>query len=138
MSAAISLGIEHIHRFASRSFAGELQENLLETTAARRLLAQVLNRSHRADFSLLDDCDPVAQSLRDLQCVRRHHDGVAAPHIFAKQILEDSRRLWIQSYHRFVDDNYLGPMNEGARYNQLLPHAVAVAFDELIGPLLQI
>ena len=132
------LCIENFHRIARRALASELEENLLEPAAARGLVAQILNRPDSADLSLLDDRDAVAQSLRDFERVRGHHDGVAAPHVLAEQILENSRRLRIESNHRLVDHDHFRPVDERAGDDELLPHAVAVALDQLVGPLLEI
>src|SRR5258706_13509292 len=67
-----------------------------------------------------------------------HHDCVTALQVLTEQILEDSSRLRIEPDHRLVDDDHFGPMNERARDYQLLPHAVTVALDQLVGPFLEI
>ena len=58
--------------------------------------------------------------------------------VFAEQILENARRLRVEADHRLVDDDHLGPVHERARDDELLPHAVAVALDQLVAPLLEI
>src|SRR5438132_12206313 len=63
---------------------------------------------------------------------------MAASHVFAEQILENSRRLWIESHHRLVDDNHVRLVNKSARDDELLSHAVAVTLDQLVAPLFQI
>jgi hypothetical protein len=86
----------------------------------------------------LDDADAIAQCLGDLEGVRRHHDGVPAARVLAKQILERARRFRVQADHRLVDDDDLRLVHERARDDELLPHAMAVTLDELIAPLLEI
>ena len=63
---------------------------------------------------------------------------MSATRVLAKQILENARRLRVETDHRLVDDDHLGAMHERARDDELLPHAVAVALDELVAPLLEI
>src|SRR5688572_9080869 len=58
--------------------------------------------------------------------------------VLAEEVLEDSRRLRIQTHHGLVHDDHFGSMHERAGDDQLLPHAVAVALDELIPPLVEI
>ena len=82
--------------------------------------------------------DAIAHRLGDLERVRRHHDRVAATRVLAKEILENARRFRIEADHRLVDDDHLGAMHERARDDQLLAHAVAVALDQLVAPLLEI
>src|SRR3954468_23132636 len=115
-----SLCIEDFHSVARGALAGQLEEYLLEPAAARRLGAQILDGPHRADLSVLDDGDPVTQRLRDLEGMGGHHDGVAAPHVLPEQVLEDARRLGVETDHRLVDDDHLGTMNESAGDDQLL------------------
>src|SRR5450759_2425590 len=133
-----SLCIENFHRIPRRALTRELEENLLEPSSPRGLVAQILNRSDTPDLPLLDDRDAVAQRLRDFERVRGHHDGVAALHVFAEQILENARRLRIEADHWLVDHHHFRSMNERARDDQLLPHPVTVALDQLVGPFLQI
>ena len=101
-------------------------------------VAQLVHRSAGANHAALNDPDAIAHRLRDFERVRRHHDRVAAMRVFAKEILENARRLRIETDHRLVDDDDLGAMHERARDDQLLPHAVAVALDQLVAPLLEI
>src|SRR6266550_3767943 len=137
-ATARSLGIQDLHCFARRPLTRELEEDVLQSPAARRQGAQVVDRSHRADLALLDDRDPVAQRLRDFECVRRHHDRMSTTYVLAEKILEDSRCLGIESDHWLIDDDHLGSVNEGAGDDQLLSHTVAVALDKLVGPFLEV
>src|SRR5438105_6368692 len=132
------LSIEDFHRLARRAFARQLEENLFESTSTRSLSAQLLDRPHRADLPLLDDCDPVAERFGYLQRVRRHHYGMAASDVLAEQVLENPRRLRVEPHHRLVDDDDLWSMDERAGDDQLLAHPVTVALHQLVGPLLQI
>src|SRR2546423_769635 len=81
------LRIQHFHRLSCRPLPGELEEDLLQSAAARGLRAQIVNRSHGANLSLLDDRDAVAQRLSNLEGVRRHHDGMPALHVLPEKIL---------------------------------------------------
>ena len=131
--------IEDIDQRAGRVLAGQLQEDLLRAHRARLgARTEFVHRATRAKHAALHDRDAVAHRLGDLERVRRHHDGVAATSVFAKQILDDPRGLRIESDHRLVDDDHLGPVHERARDDELLPHAVAVALDELVALVLEI
>src|ERR1700694_5080635 len=121
------LCIEHFHRIAGRALAGEPEEDLLESASSSRFSTQILDCPDSADPSVLDDGDPVTESFRDFECVSRHHDGVPAPYILAEQVFQNSRCLWIESDHRLVDDDHVGAMDERARDDELLSHAVTVA-----------
>src|ERR1700682_4042764 len=116
------LCIKHFHRVAGCALSGELEEDFLEPAPTRRLVAEILDRPHCANFSLLNDRDPVAQRLRDFEGVRRHHDGVPATDVLAEQVLQDARGLWIESDHWLVDDDHFRSMDERARDDELLPH----------------
>ena len=48
------------------------------------------------------------------------------------------RRLRIEPDHRLVDDDDVRTVHERARDDELLPHAVAVALDQLVAPFLEI
>src|SRR5204863_9323316 len=76
--------------------------------------------------------------FRDLECVRRHHDRVPAPRVLAEELLQNLRGLWIEADHGLIYDDDFRPMHERAGDDQLLPHAMAVALDELVPPLLEI
>ena len=85
-----------------------------------------------------DDRHAIAHRLGHFERVCAHHDRVAAPRVLAEQILEDPRRLRVESDHRLVDDDHLRPMHERTRDDQLLAHAVAVALHQLVAPILEI
>src|SRR6266550_2200739 len=132
------LRIKYFHRFAGRTLARELEEDLLQPTSARCLGAKVVNRSHRADLAVLDDRDAVAERLSHFEGVCGHHDRVTAFYVLTEQVLENACRLRIEPDHRLVDDDHFRPVDECTRDDQLLPHPVAVALDELVTPLLEI
>ena len=132
-------GIEDLDELARRVLAGEPQEDLSSPVRARVGAARSSSIVPQARITppwMI--ADAVAQRLRHLERVRRHHDRVAATRVLAEQILEDARRLGIEPDHRLVDDDHLGPMHERARDDQLLPHAVAVALHQLVAPLLEV
>src|SRR6266542_659278 len=132
-------GIEHVHEFAGGVLSGELEENLFQSgRSARRFGAQLGHRAQRANLPALDDSDPVAHCLRDLERVRRHHDRVTAARVLAEQILEDACRFRIQSDHWLVNNDHVRLVNERAGDDQLLPHSVAVALDQLVAPFVEI
>src|SRR5438034_3521406 len=58
--------------------------------------------------------------------------------VLAEQVLENARGLRIETHHRLVHDDHLGTMHERARDDEFLPHAVAVALDQLLTPLLEV
>src|SRR5207248_4216042 len=134
-----ALCVEDIDQLARRILARQLEEDVLEASrAAFRVTTQLVHRPASANLSTLNNGDALAQRLCDFQRVRRHHDRVAAACILSKQILEDLCRLWIQSHHRLVDDDDVGAMHERARDDELLPHAMAVALDQLVAPFLEV
>ena len=102
------------------------------------LRAQLVHRAAGADRPVRDDRHAIAHRFRHFERVRAHHDRVAAARVLAEQILEDLRRLRVEPDHRLVHDDHFGPVHERARDDQLLPHAVAVALDELVAPILEI
>src|ERR1044072_4611228 len=102
------------------------------------MLAQLIHRAERANVSALNDADAIAQRLRDFQRMRRHHDRVTTVRVLAEEILQDARSLRVQPDHGLIHDDDFRAMHEGARDDQLLPHAVAVALDQLVAPLLEI
>src|SRR5688500_10859358 len=138
-ACACASGIQHVHQLASGVVARELEEDVLQPgPAARGVLLQVRHRAVCANASALDDGDAIAHRLRHLERVGRHHDRVAAVAVLAEEILEDARGLGIEPDHRLVDDDDFGAVHERARDDELLPHPVAVALDQLVAPLLEI
>ena len=51
---------------------------------------------------------------------------------------ERARCLRIEAHHRIIDDDHLGLVDERARDDELLPHAVAVALHQLVTPFLEV
>src|SRR6266542_814022 len=139
LGVRISSGIEDVHEFAGGVLSCQAQKDLLEPgTTFSRSGAKVVHRSDRANLSVLDDADSVAHRLRDLERVCRHHYRVTAPDVFAEQIFQNPRRLWVEPNHRLVHDDDIGLVPQGAGDDQLLAHPVAVALHELITPPLEI
>src|SRR5256714_989984 len=101
------LCIEDFHRVARGSLTCKSEEDLFEPAPARCFCPQILDRPDSANLSMLNDRDPVAESFRDLERVRGHHDGVSATDVLAKQILQNARRLWIEPDHRLVPPEQL-------------------------------
>ncbi len=131
--------IEDVDQRARRVLSRETEEDLFEPGRARdRGRPQLVHGATRADHAVLNDSDPVAQRLGDFERVRRHHDRVAAVCVFFKEIFENTRRFGVESHHGLVDDDHVRPVHEGARDDELLPHAVAVALDQLVAPFVEI
>jgi hypothetical protein len=70
--------------------------------------------------------------------VGAHQYGAAAVHEGPEQLLEEARALGVQAHHRLVHHDVLGPVNDRARDDQLLPHPVAVRLDQLVLPVGQL
>src|SRR3954469_5148948 len=131
--------VEDIHELPCSILTGQSEEDLLEAARARlRPSAQLVHGAARAHLSALDDTDAIAHRFRDFEGVRGHHDRVSTPRVLAEEILENACRLRVESHHRLVDDDHLGPMHERARDDELLTHAMAVALHQLVAPLLEI
>src|SRR5215212_51224 len=132
-------GIQDVHEFAGGVFSGELEKNILEPFCSScRLRAQLFHRSERANFSGLNDSNSVAHRLGNFERVRRHHDSMSAACVLAEKVLQNARCFWIESNHWLVDDDDIGLVNERARDDELLPHSVAVALDQLVAPFIEI
>src|SRR4051794_23539604 len=138
-SAVSALGVEDIDQLARCVLSSESEEDLLQAHRARvRGRAEVGHRTGGANDAALHDRDSVAHRLGDFQCVGGHHDRVSTPRVLAKEVLEDARRLGVETDHRLVDDDYFRAMHKGARDDELLAHAMAVALDELVTPFLEV
>jgi len=87
---------------------------------------------------VLDDRDLIAHRLRDFERVRAHEHGAAAIDELPEDVLEESRRFGIEPDHRFIDDDAFGAVNQRARDDELLAHAVAVRLDQLVFPARQL
>src|SRR5690606_14379149 len=85
-------------------------------------------------FALANDPHSIAEPFDDLEGVRAHQDGAAAIDEAPEQGLEDARTLGVETDHRLIDHDHLGPMNEGTGDDQLLAHSVGIRFGELIAP----
>src|SRR6266566_880634 len=126
---------QHLHKVAHLRPAGELPEQLLEARVAGAvLLAQVVYRALGDDLAVLEDRDAVTHRLRHLQRVGAHEHGTVALHELAEDVLQQSRRLGVEAHHGLVHDDALRPVDEGARDDQLLAHAVTVGFYQLVLP----
>src|SRR5678816_377581 len=138
-ASASRSGVEDIDQRAGSVLARETKEDVFQSGVARfGVGAQLGHRAQGANLSTLNDPDAIAHGFRHFQRVRRQHDRVAAVGVLAEQILEDARRLGIEPHHRLVDDDDLWPVHERAGDDELLPHAVAVALDQVVAPLLEI
>src|SRR3954451_12186656 len=114
--AAVASGIQHLDQLARGVLAGEAEEDLLQPLDPRRGAGpQLFHRAARANRSLRDDRDAIAQRLRDFEGVGAHHDRVAAARVLAEQILENLRRLRVEPDHRLVDDDDFGTVYERTR-----------------------
>src|SRR5258708_235291 len=132
-------GIQDLDQLARRVLASESQEDLLESLrAVLSGFAKLRYRAGRANASLRDDGDAIAQVFRHLERVRGHHDRVTAPRVLAEEVLQDSCGLGIQTHHGLVHHDHLGSVHEGARDDELLPHPVAVALNQLVAPILEV
>src|SRR6185436_7710248 len=100
--------------------------------------AKVVHGAAGTDDAALNDRDAVAEGLRHLERVRGHNNRVPASRVLAEQVLERASRLGIETHHRLIHDDHFGLVHERARYDELLAHAVAVALDQLVTPLLEI
>src|SRR5688572_1900471 len=138
-AARAASGIQDLDHRPRRVVTRQSQEDLLETFfASGGVSAEIGHRAACPDLSVLNDGDAIAETLRDLERVRRHHDRVTAARVFAKEILQHLRRLRIEPDHGLVDDDHLGTVEKRARDDELLPHAVAVALHQLILPFEQV
>src|SRR6267378_2888652 len=70
--------------------------------------------------------------------MRAHEHGSATAHELPEDVLQQSRGLGVEPDHRLVDDDALGAMDQRARDDQLLAHAVAVRLDQLVLPARQL
>src|SRR6266704_2787982 len=128
--SAVVAAAQHLDQVAHLRAAGELQEELFQAGVAGAVLAsQIVHGSFRDDLAVLDDGDALAHRLRHLQTVRAHEHGAAAADELTENVLQQPRRLGVEAHHGLVHDDALRPVDEGARDNQLLAHAVTVGFD---------
>src|SRR5437762_39800 len=130
---------QDLGEFTDLRAARQLQEQLFEAGIAGFVLAaHVADGSRGDDLAVLDDRDLVAHRFGDFEGVRAHQYGAAATNELPENVLEQSRRFGVQPNHRLVDDDAFGAVNEGARDDQLLPHAMAVSLDQLVLPARQL
>jgi hypothetical protein len=115
--------------------ARQLEEQVLQAHPRRfGLLPELVHGPAGGDPSLLHDRDPVAHDLRDLECVGAHEHRSTPIHELAEQVLQQSRALGIEPHHGLIHHDQLRAVHQGAADDQLLPHAVAVRFGELVLP----
>ena len=69
---------------------------------ATRLGAQLVDRAEGDETAVLDDPDPVAELLGDLQAVRRHEHRRAAGGEVAEHALEQTRAARVHAHGRLV------------------------------------
>jgi hypothetical protein len=99
-----------------------------------KLVPELRHGAARDDIAGLDDPDAVAHVLSHLERVRAHEDGAATLGELLEEILQQSRALRVEADHRLVHHDHLGLMNQCARDDELLPHAMAVRLGELVLP----
>src|SRR5207247_4659799 len=79
---------QHLDQLAHAGAAGELEEQLFQCRVAGAVLAaQIVDRAVRDDLAVLDDGDPVAHRLGDLEGVSAHQHRAPARDELSEGIL---------------------------------------------------
>src|SRR5262249_33216671 len=101
-----------------------------QNAALRHLIADTLHGTAVDKFALLDDRNPIAQSLQFAENVRRDDDGFAK----ALKFLEDGHHLnsraRVETARRLIKKQQLRVMNENAGQTEALLHAAAERADQ--------
>src|SRR5262249_5079256 len=93
--------------------------------------SQFFKRSQRDQAAAKNDADAISHLLDDVKRMRAHENSPAGLGQFTEHLLDDAHRSGIKSYHRLIDDQQPGGVNQGGRQGDTLLHAVTVGFTEL-------
>ncbi len=98
---------------------------------------QLSRRSERLDGSLVDDGQPVAELVRLIQIIRRHHDRHAAPLQHPHVVPNSEPALHIQPQRGLVEKQDLGVRQETTGNVEFPLHSSGVGFRRTIGRFFQ-
>ena len=126
-------------RSTSRSAAAPVRRRKTLSSVAPScragLLVQLVDGAEGDQPAALDDADPVAQLLGDLQAVRRHEHRGAVGGEVAEDALQQPRAARVHAHRRLVDDQDARRVHQRRGHDQALLHAVRVALRQLVAPL---
>src|ERR1700687_4381561 len=118
---------------------GELEEDLLQRLSVLSdHMSQLLQAAHGDQQAAVDDGEPRAHPLRDLQDVGGEEDGLALLAEVLQDVFHLAGTLWIEPHGGLVEEEHLRVMEQGSGQGQLLPHAAGVAGEEVVAALVQI
>src|SRR3989442_15400114 len=80
---------------------------------------------------MVDDRDPTAQRLGDLEDVSRQEDSRAARRELLEQVFDQAGGSWVQAVGGLIQQQHRRLTDEQGSEADLLPHAVAVAANQL-------
>jgi hypothetical protein len=84
---------------------------------------------------MVDDADPVAHVLGDLEDVGGEEDRRAPPGHLPQDVFDQPGRPRVEADRRLVQQEHPGIVNQGCRQGGLLAHAMAVGVDRIVaGP----
>lgn len=114
---------------------GQCQENFFEIGIF--LLCQgtqFLTGSESGQMPMREDSDPVTDFLSQVQAVGRQKEGcLVFTRQVEEQVFDQARRAWIQPDHRLIHNQVAWVMQQGGAEDNLLAHAMGIAFDGLVG-----
>src|SRR3970040_2520873 len=105
MKAAGSL--EHFGDLGVFRTSGEAEEDIFQAALALADAAQLIHRSGGDQASLVDDADAIAHAFGDFEDVGRKEHRRAAVSQLAQDVLDQARRLRVESDRRLLEHQHL-------------------------------
>lgn len=109
-----------------------MQEDFFEGVFFLGFGAEFGEGAEGEEFAAVDDADAVGDGFGDVEGVRAHEDGAAVFGVFAEEVFDGADGARVEADHGFVDDEDRWFVQHGRGEDDLLFHAVAIAFGELV------
>src|SRR3982074_2533974 len=113
--------------------SGQLEEDLLQRLPVLSdHVPQLLQAAHGDQPAAIDDGEPGAHPLRDLQDVGREEHGLPLLAKVLEDVLHLTGTLRIEAHRGFVEEEHLWVVQQRGGQGHLLPHAAGVAGEEVV------
>src|SRR5437763_6342457 len=114
--------------------SGEVEKDLFQRLPIMPdLMPELLQAAQREQAAVVDDAEPGAHPLGDLEDVRRKEHGLSLFTEVLEDVLHLARAERVQAHGRLIKKEDLGIMEQGRRQRYLLPHAARICRQEVIG-----
>src|SRR5438270_12940647 len=118
--------------------AGEVEKDLFQRLPIMPdLMPELLQAAQGEQAAVVDDAEPGAHPLGDLEDVRRKEHGLSLLTEVLKDVLHLARAERVEADGRLIKKENLGIVEQGRRQRYLLPHAARIRSQEVIGAVLQ-